>query len=207
MKSARGNVAIIVVAVVALILGIAGTLAFQKFSKKSASNSSTQSSPIVTRESTSPTPSPADETANWKTYTNSDYTIKYPSDLSLTVSTEKTLPGSSTVTLKNDASLQNNFIIINTWANNQNKTLQQFVTDYSNGLYTKENTKTYQINNVEWLGYVDPAGKTIFIAKKDKVSIFGLYKNPPYDSKTSDTLNKTAENIFNQILSTFHFLD
>ncbi len=75
MKPARGFAAIIIVAIIALVFGAAATFGYQKFIKKTpavSQKAETQASPLAS----------VDETANWKTYTNSKYgfSLKYPEE-------------------------------------------------------------------------------------------------------------------------------
>lgn len=73
MKPAQGFVQIIVVAVIALIFGAVAIFGYQKFLKKSPAvgqKTEAQASPMAS----------VAETANWKTYTNSTFSFKYPAD-------------------------------------------------------------------------------------------------------------------------------
>lgn len=81
MKKQNGFIDLILVALVGLVvIGIAGTAFY--LGKKSSIP--TTINPIVTQQA-SPALSPADATANWKTYTNNvrNYTVKYPPSYSV----------------------------------------------------------------------------------------------------------------------------
>ena len=81
MKSARGFALVVVLVIAALVIGIGGTVTYFKFSQKQ-----TYPSPsTVNRELATPSVSPSpttDETINWKTYTSSDFkfSLKFPPD-------------------------------------------------------------------------------------------------------------------------------
>ncbi len=76
----KGFANIILVIVIVVLIGAVGYFAFVKKSEPVAQ----QSTPTPTQMNTpvSPTPTPKDETANWKIYNNTrySYTVKYPSN-------------------------------------------------------------------------------------------------------------------------------
>ena len=93
----RGFIGPAVVVLVA-ILSIAGLIGLGIYIGKKSSGP-TATNPVVTQTAS---PSPADETTNWKTYkdANDGYSIKYPSDFTIQVESSKDRPGHSDVTLK-----------------------------------------------------------------------------------------------------------
>lgn len=187
-----------------VLLPFAGFYVGYKYHELTSSNTPvTQNNPISTPAITSASNSTADFTTNWKTYANSDYTIKYPPSLTI-VQVETYIAGNSKITLKNDAVLQKAFITIDTWKNSQNKYLQQFIFDYSNGSVSNEELYVDDVHSMEpLLGYINAGNRVLFIENKRKVYIFSL--NNAYDIKTKLVTNKNAEALFNQILSTFKF--
>lgn len=73
----KGQVLIFLLVGILIIAGIGGAF---YLGRQTTPKSSTI--PAVTSQTPQPTPSPSDETANWKTYTNSKlgYAIKYPAE-------------------------------------------------------------------------------------------------------------------------------
>jgi hypothetical protein len=198
----KGAVAIIIAVVLALVAGIGGTLVYQKLTRKPVANDQRQESEGQT---SNPSPSP-DETANWKTYTNLKYSFKYPTELELTETPDQA-SGFTIVSLKNDKYLHGYFININTWTNDQRKSLRQFIIDYTNGAVDGERIKSYSVNQEGWMGYVDKAGKTLFLDKNLEVHVALLNKYPPYNSVMTEDLNSETDKIFSKILSTFQFTE
>lgn len=74
----KGFVNIILVAVIVVLVGVAGYFVFVK--KSELITQQPTPTPTQTNIYTSPTPTSADETADWKTYTNTQYgfSFKYP---------------------------------------------------------------------------------------------------------------------------------
>ena len=78
----KGFIEIVLIGVIVVLLAIGGYFAFRKNSAPVVEQPTPNPAPIVTQTNTPvTTPATADETANWKTYTNSQYgfELKYPS--------------------------------------------------------------------------------------------------------------------------------
>ena len=79
MKPVRGFALVVILVIIALLIGVGATLGYQKLTKKpQPSPIPTPSDQSVTSSSLSPTP--VDETANWKTFENNKFSIKYPAN-------------------------------------------------------------------------------------------------------------------------------
>lgn len=85
--NSKGIVQILIVAVIALLIGVIGTVSYFKFSTKTSTTPTSQTTRTSTPASlfSTPTPSPQDETANWKTYKSEfySYMLSYPNGASL----------------------------------------------------------------------------------------------------------------------------
>mgnify|MGYP001564321650 FL=1 len=88
----KGFANIVLVVIIVLIVGVVGYFAFVKKSPPIVQQTQT---PTQTNNSVSPTPTQKDETANWKTYSNSKYrfSLKYPNGWTIEESTNADTTG------------------------------------------------------------------------------------------------------------------
>ena len=80
MNSARGSALIILILILGILLGITGFFAYKNYFQKFSPSG--QESVNQTTQTTEPSPFPAGETADWKTYTSiqNSFSVKYPPD-------------------------------------------------------------------------------------------------------------------------------
>lgn len=77
--SQKGFSVIYILVGILIIAGIAGGAYYFGKSQSNKPTAITQSpTPVITFQTPQLTPSPVDETANWKTYTEGNYSVKYP---------------------------------------------------------------------------------------------------------------------------------
>lgn len=170
----------IMTVVVILLLVVVSYYAYPKITNK---NSNTQTSTIPT-----PTPNP---TANWKTYTGSYFTFKYPSSWQQ----PQEAPDGS-LGIKN-ANSTGEFSVLS--GNNSGHSVQeneQFIDDMA----SSGAKKLLVDNSPAALGEEDTVGNvaTAFVLSKDKMLIYSV-------SISDQSKNTNIKNLLNQILSTFKF--
>lgn len=172
--------------------------------------------PKVENTVLTPTPVVKDETANWKTYinTNAGYSLKYPSLWSV-----KSF--SNNITLNSDDKLH--FIRVQQFIVPQNLTLDKFI--YNDGLgenygkayldgnkinLTFKNTSQHPIyNTFNPSNWGSAMGILIrFIQDQGSSNKYVWFSLEPYNpGGTPIPLEKEHEGIYYQILGTFRFLD
>jgi hypothetical protein len=93
----KGFANIILVVVIVVLVGAVGYFALIRKPSPIAQQSPTPTPTSTQTKTPAPTPTPKDETANWKTYTNSrvDYSFKYPT-ANLTLALDETIKYPST---------------------------------------------------------------------------------------------------------------
>lgn len=77
----KGFAPAFIVFILAIVVVVSGVLVYTNYSN----NRTKVANPVVTSQTPKPSPSPVDETANWKTYTDkmNRFTFKYPSEFLL----------------------------------------------------------------------------------------------------------------------------
>lgn len=144
----------------------------------------TSQTPSPTTSASSPVPNGTGETANWKTYTNKDLSFKYPSDWSVddTVITA-TSPRVKIVIVSEDSTLMN-------------ECMEKIAEEIKNSLVVK---KFARVITGAMCSTSDSTPREIWIVpSKDAYS-------PGISYGYSATESQQAEEIFDQILSTFRF--
>ncbi len=174
-------IAILVIITVLILVGIIGFMSWSKANSYSAAQNEARQKGVILNSQPS---SNTDETANWKTYTNSEvgYSFLYPSDWQISGSGK-------------DVS-----------AEKDNYKLNFFIPPYKTGAIPSTDTyttKNITINNKQYIGTIfwkDQNNKvldfeTVDIAKGLEIHFY--YKDQIYSDQYSA--------IFDQILSTFKF--
>ncbi|OGE08946.1 hypothetical protein A3I53_01025 [Candidatus Curtissbacteria bacterium RIFCSPLOWO2_02_FULL_40_13b] len=197
----RGFAQIVIIAVIALVIGAGAMYGYQKLTTKP----SPSPQPSVTSQSPSPDETVYTEdtrSANWKTYENTNqeirYSIKYLSNAKLEIS-----PGSITIFVEAP---------VREGTGGQIGALPQGITVYerNRGASSLESqsrpTEKIMVGNYEAIRWTDnhQYGEDIWIENPSgknsvRISINTKYLKEPYDSEYFD--------LYNQILSTFRFLD
>lgn len=203
----------IVAVIVLVIISVGGYFLYQK-----------QIKPTPTPQQTSqPTPSPTDasgaptgaaETANWKTYTNTDYNyqLKYPPTWKIETPSNTSGIGKPTVyvNIVSDIQFKNECcfpysIGINVYEKSENKTIQELgqeiIKDFKYTEETLNDMKIYRTNSLS-----SQFGSEAVFVKIDKNNYVSLALSPFNNDKPFPNQEDQYE-IFNQILSTFKFLD
>lgn len=207
MKSARGFVQIVIVAVIALALGAVGILGYQKYFKKSPAS-------VQKTETTNNSSQTADETANWKMYTNVEEKIqfKYPPDWEIPPVGEE---DPSLVSLQGPI-IENtpagplryyfNLIVESTNFKTSKEAFTNMTKDFKNDQNLKISSQTITVDGQ--LGEISttmPSAEgdiSIFVVRGGKLYqfVFSLYSPPVSEYKFND-----LKHISNLILSTFKF--
>ncbi len=180
---------------VGLIVGIGITFAYFQFKSKPSHQNQPSLIPQSTPADLSSEALAKDETANWKTYTGSGYTFKYPASfedksgvLTYFSSTVKTGPGGGVAYLESGTS--------NTTLNDTLKS--------TTGIKKQENIILNGIQSVRATGYTGIAGAVYFnrvLIERDNKTFLITLSTPD-----QDVIGEVLP-IFNQILSTFQFLE
>lgn len=138
-----------------------------------------------------PKPSPTDETANWKTYANKGVYFKYPSDWNISPYTDDSVITSSSPKIKL-AMVPKTGTLMNEC---MREISEQIIRD---GLAIKKFTS---VTSGAMCSVTDPTLREIWVVPgKSSYS-------PGISYQYSATESAQAEEIFNQILSTFKFTD
>ena len=192
-----------------ILLVFLSSLATYLIVKSSSTNQSPigSSTPVI---QTSPTPSPTDETANWETYRNDKYgfELKYPSDFHYTeYYKEDDKPISTDIDLKYKFLLTDSknewFVQLSVPSEKQTPTelLNKFPREYYS------TSSTFDLNNISGLKVKyggpeeDVDNMVLFNSSDDDLFWFELH------SVTDKQKLIEKVNLFNQILSTFNFLN
>lgn len=226
MNRQKGIAPILIIILIAVAVG--GYLLYQK-QLKSVSVSQSSPSPVA-----SPVASSSAEIANWKTYTNiqDGYSMKYRQDFVITKRDFWTI-FKSPVAAKGGGYPDEDWfdLAISVKDNPNNQTALEYVNEYADSTITESlkrvpnsdtnselrkfyNTrannirssfKNYSNGIIDGIigdtdGYENPNTAVIF-SKNKKIYIFSLLGGP----NTGTPPTKTAEKIFQQILSTFKF--
>ena len=136
-----------------------------------------------------PTPT-LDPTADWKTYTNNGISLKYPSNWNISPDTSNTLISSNSPKIRLVVAAKDGTLM--------NECMQEISNETKNGLtmrkFSRETTGAM-------CSTADSSPREILVfPSKDDYS-------PGISYQYSATESKQAEEIFNQILSTFTFTD
>lgn len=198
--SQKGLAPILIVLILAVLIG--GYLVYQN-----------QPKPTPSPQPTNQLSPASDETANWKTYTNSKYgfSFKYPSDL--VVSEPGSIRLTNEVPMSQVASDKYINILIFVHSIDPQIDLKKWVekdttrnrpdgTVGSIVVGTIENYKSSSLQGFTYHGGAEVNIKHVVIQKKDNIIDFTL---DCYQTGCSYKDNPDAERIFNQILSTFKF--
>lgn len=221
MKPVRGFAQIIIVAVIALVLGAVAMLGYQKYFKKTPVS-------VQKTETTNNSSQTVDETANWKTYTSQalKFSIKYPDNLSFIKETttyssienvsfsEKDLTGMITYTgpdllVSKGSVLGEGYNNLSKQEINKAQPIQQGSRDQSGQL------KLTQVEVDTRLPNKNVNGVVALIHIRNNSQGYGAEalinrNNDFYQIALTGNTNTRIEeisNYFNQILSTFKFLD
>ncbi len=161
---------------------------------------------------TRPTPTPVDDTANWKMYVNKKYnfSLNYPSNLQIE---EKQFPGFYERILFTTAFNDPNYINIGVFIHNNssNTDLKKWIDNYviqnlpngKIGSIVRGNIASYNFSDVTgytFIGGKESENKYVFFKKENAIFEFRLT-----GSGTGGSYSKRAEQVFDQILSTFKF--
>ena len=201
----KGHV-LLVVLLIAVAIG--GYLLYTNYS-----NNRSKVTTSVVQQTTQPSPSPSDETANWKTYTNTKYgfSFKYPSNL--------VVAEQDTIQLTNEASMPqvipNKYIniLIFVYSIDPQTSLRGWVekdtirnkpdgTTGSTVIGTIDNYQSGDLQGFTYHGGAEVDVKHVLFKKEGKIFDFTL---DCYETGCSYKDNPEAEAVFNQILSTFKF--
>ena len=211
----RGNTAILIIVGILVLVGVAGGAYFlgrQTLSLRGVSE--TSNAAILPTSSPAPNVSPvssdADETANWKTYTNinGNYSIKFPSNWYSEEVKDKDIPVFKLSPSPSGLHDYTQVITIYVLDNPKNLTVEEFnlegVTIIGPGGETSKLQYTYTsviVGGLEGKRNTDMPGQfehdTVFIKKDKKIYGINWIKGP------GESIPLTT---FNQILSTFKFL-
>lgn len=178
---------------------------------------------IIKLPSLAPTTNPI---ANWKTYTNEDFSFRYPSNLYISEPAKDSPSQNITLsTMKMPYSETNppKFIYINRQPNTQNLTSEGYVTQALHSFILPCTTppcsslnddpqaeikkQTISVDSIPAIQIIGLPGrnitKTVFLADKNQLYQFIL---DPYET-TKKATDKQLDKTFNQILSTFTLTD
>lgn len=179
MNKQKGLAPVLIVILIALIVG--GYLLYQK-----------QTKPVVFQPVAQPSPSPvissaptgAGETANWKTYTNKNLSFKYPSEWSVNgVVITSNSPKVRMVVAPKDSTLMN-------------ECMERTGEETKNGLIVKRFTR---VTTGAMCSTSDSSPREIWVVPSKDVYAPGI------SYEYSVTEGQQAEEILDQILSTFKF--
>ena len=177
----KGFVPVLIVILIAALVG--GYFVYSNFQTKT---------PTSTIQ---PSPSPADETANpdsiganWKTYTNKGIYFEYPSDWNISPYTDNTIIISSSPNIK--------LVVVPKDGTLMNECMQEVSEEIKNGLTIRKFTR---VTTGAMCSTTDSNPREIWVVPSK-----GAY-SPGINYQYSAAEDKQAEEIFNQILSTFKF--
>ncbi len=206
MRNKRGNVLVIFLAV-ALVVSVsaAGYLFWQN---RQLQNQAVKTTSPVQNPTPVPTIAP---TANWKTYKTSQYEIKYPPDWKLSLTP---LEGESLFKIIPNSNVDDNFYpglfvefkSINNTSLETQKNIYERMNLIKNGVFFKN------ITAVKYTGASSTKNVNGRIVPGVIQQIFILLEHSGYIytfgySYEESAINKKQEDLFDQILSTFKFLD
>lgn len=180
----KGQVLIFLIIGILIIAGVGGYVIYTNYSNNRSRITPSQN-PVIISQTPQPTPSPSpDETANWKIYTNKDIYFKYPSDWNISGSViTSNLPKIRLVITAKDGTLMN-------------ECMEKISEESKDNLFLKRFTR---VTTGAMCGGTDPSPREIWvIPSKDAYA-------PGISYEYSATESKQAEEIFNQIISTFKF--
>lgn len=192
-----------IIIIIALLAGIVLTGTYFIFKSQSGKQTPQPAPQVSVQPAVSSTPTP-DETANWKTYTNKTYgfSIKYPSDLEVEDKSSQFPPFTIFITDKTKQVPSEGGSKINLYA------FVEIKSSNSSLMYYVNDTK----NNLE---YIDKkkVGEIEFVIAREKFGMTGgnfdryLAQNRDYIITFANSPYALDEQIFNQILSTFKFIN
>ncbi len=189
--SQKGFAHILLVTVLILVgIGIVGYFAYKKGQISTAPTSS--SAPTI------------DETANWKTYRNDFITFKYPPNLKEETDTTKEGSYMSTLSFKSEDGIYRLILFFGLNMDSKPEELMEFIDRFSSngGDKIKVDGQPAAVSQINTPDY--PATITSYILSRDNRShisvTLAVYSE-------DDRILINAKSTFDQILSTFKFLD
>jgi len=214
MQKQKGLVSIILIIIIVVLLVVAGFFAYQYYSTKTTiqpqvqSNQQNQNQQQTVNQQTNNT-KPIDQTAGWKTYTNSQYNLSFEYQPDQTVNENElnsTYGGKETVL----STKYNGYYFDLFIEENKNKvSFNTFLKDETNQIgFTSYTNKTIGKLNGDLAEIVGNKGTLdILYASLDFYMIDSNNHLYRFRLDTNDEMNVTNSDrqLFNQILSTFKF--
>jgi hypothetical protein len=216
----KGFVQIIIAVIVVLAIGAGAMFVYQKYSQKptlSPTQTTANNNPTQTINKTSPSPVTSDETAGWKTYTNTaeKITFKYPNDWDTVAPSGKEDP--TLVTVRSPIVIDSpseplryllTIIVAPTQQNSVSEAMDSTIAQIKsqNPNYPQINTEKIKVGNQE------AELTTDLPSQGGSIQIYIIYNKRlyqltflPYDPKKAEWRSREFRRTLDNILSTFKF--